>query len=742
MPIDTGDVRRSVTGPMSDEEYQGIITGMVDDAVDFHDDELSSSREEALNYLRGETDVPQPEPGFSSVVSRVSEDELDGYMTQLMKLFTGAGTPVAFLPSSDNDQELAKQQTDYASYIYSIKNPGYRNTYDTCRSAIGSAAVAGMKVVWSEETEVWQENYTNLGPEEVEEFESDPAAEIVEREDVTEEEQIPVQLEDGTEIRETVTRSYTNLTVKWKKPKNGIVIENIPGEELRFDRRAIDSDSARIIFQDTRRTRSDLIALGMDDDFIDTHGGSGSGSGEATSQQDQEKRARTGFDQDADNDRDGGRAMDTYRLLDIWARVDKDGDGIAEWRHCLAIGDHATVWEPSDEMAHDVQIALFIPFLVENTAVGRSLHTKTKDVADTETCLIRGMVDNLSQSNFPKQVAVGSQIENWPAAITNRRSVVNAKRPGVVEYLSVPYLVDGVLKGLEFFKQMTAGRLGVSDAARGLDPEHLQSSSDFGVRETFSLGASGHEMVARNLAETGFTKVFRLIIKLSARHQTDMEIIRLRGKLVPINPRQFDAGMDMEAKVGIGTGQKEARMTSLLMIKSVQEQAIASDGEDNAICDTQMYVNTLDDILELQDIKDEGRYFKSPPEQPEPTPDPAQAQIEAAQAEAQTKAQADLAKAQLQAQVDLRKAQISAQSDERKAIIDAQAKLVIAQAQLGQTAAIDQAKLELQARKDAIDGALRQQELDRETALELRAQNIEATLDGEKIRQAQLRRPN
>ncbi|MGI9487869.1 MAG: portal protein, partial [Geminicoccaceae bacterium] len=509
MPIETGDFRRAATGPLTDEEYQSIITGMVDDAVDFHDDDLSSKREEALNYLRGETDVPHPEPGFSSVVSRVSEDELDGYMTQLMKLFTGAGTPVAFLPSSDNDQELAKQQTDYARYVYSIKNPGYRNTHDTIRSAIGSAAVAGMKVVWSEATEVWQESYTNLGPEELAEFENDPDAEIVEREDVEEDEQIPVQLDDGTEIRETVTRNYHNLTVKWKKPKKGIVIENIPGEELRFDRRATCSDDARIIFQDTRRTRSDLIALGMDDDFIDTHGGGGSGSGEATSQQDQEKRARTNFDQDKDHDRAGGRAMDTYRLMDIWARVDKDGDGIAEWRHCLAIGDHATIWEPSDEMAHDVQIALFIPFLVENTAVGRTLHTKTKDVADTETCLIRGMVDNLSQSNFPKQVAVSGQIENWPHGITNRRSVVNAKRPGVVEYLSVPYLVDGVLKGLEFFKQMTAGRLGVSVAARGLDPENLQSSSDFGVRETFALGSSGHEMVARNLAETGFTKVFR-----------------------------------------------------------------------------------------------------------------------------------------------------------------------------------------------------------------------------------------
>ena len=80
----------------------------------------------------------------------------------------------------------------------------------------------------------------------------------------------------------------------------------------------------------------------------------------------------------------------TYRLLDIWARIDKDGDGIAEWRHCLAIGNYATIWEPSDEMAHDCQIALFIPYLIENTAIGESLHELTKDIADQKTCLMRG----------------------------------------------------------------------------------------------------------------------------------------------------------------------------------------------------------------------------------------------------------------------------------------------------------------------------------------------------------------
>ncbi len=716
----SGITRRTDSGPMSQDDYQSVLTRLVEDAARFMDDEISPSREEALNYLRGRTDVPEPATGFSSVTSTVSRDSLKRVMDKLLEMFVGAEDVVEFMPSNENDAELARQQTDVANYILMTRNKGYRVIHDTFRSAVGSGKVAGVKVAWDESTEVWSESYTDLSPEQAQEFRDDPNAEIMEDEEIEEEVQIPIQLPTGEEVRETVTRRYVNMEVKWKKPKNGIVIECIPAEELRFDRRAIDSDSARIIYQDTQRTRSDLVALGMTDEFIDAHGGTGQSSGYGASQKSQEKRARTGFDIDKDDD-SGSDELMTYRLLDIWARIDKDGDGIAEWRHCLAIGNYATIWEPSDEMAHDCQIALFIPYLIENTAIGESLHELTKDIADQKTCLMRGMVDNVSLNNFPKMAAVETQIDNW-ASWQNRRAIGKMKRPGSVDYLQPTYIVDGVLKAFERLDQEQQGRIGVSDAAMGLDPDSLQASSDFGVRETFALGQSGILMVARNLAETGMTKLFQLIIKLYARHQNELETLRLRGQVIQINPRQFDAGMDLKVNVGLGTGNKEAKLGSLLLIKSVQEQAIASDGEDNAICNTQMYINTLDDILEVQDIKDEGRYFKNPPEPPQPSPDPAEAQMQAEVQKAQIEGQIELQKAQIQAQA-------KAQSDVQVAIIQAQVDLAKAQ---GEAA--------IKAQSQQFDALLKQQELETETALEIRAQNIEAAKDIE-LANRQLRSP-
>lgn len=716
---------------MDSQEYQNKVTRIVEDARKFHDDNISPSREEALNYLRGETDVPKPEKGFSSITSSVSRDSLYRVMTKLMEMFTGAADTVEFIPVDEKDENLARQQTDVANAILMVKNKGYRVIHDTFRSAVGSGKVAGMKVTWSEAEEVWQDDYTDLSDEELEEFESDPHTEAVELETVEEIEQIAVQQPDGSEIRIEIPQKIHNATVRFKKPSNRIVVESIPAEELIFDRRAIDSDTAKIVAQDTQRTRSDLIALGMSEDFIDRHGGSG-GSGSGTNQDTQEKRARVGFDIDEDDD-SGSTELTTYRLLDVWARIDKDGDGIAEWRHFLAIGDHAEVWPESDEMTSGPQIAMFMPYLRENTALGDSLHDLTKDIADTRTCLMRGMIDNLKQTNFPKMMAVEGQISNW-ASIQNRNAIGIQKRAGAVEYLPTPYVVDGVLKGLEFLDQQLSKRIGVSDAAMGLDPDSLQASSDFGVRETFAQGQGGILMVARNLAETGMKDLFKLIIKLYARHQNEPETMRLRGEFVQVNPRQFDANLDLKVNVGLGTGTKEAKMGSLMFILQQQKETMAStpEGQENEITSSQHVVNTLDDILELQDIPAEGRYIKNPPDPPpEPPPDPAEAEAEAAQAEAEAKVAAAQAEAEVKAQVELQKAQIKAQSDIQIATIKAQVELAIAQGD----AEVDALQAQLKAQ-------LQNRELDMEAALEIRGQNIEATLKGAELKQRELRRPN
>lgn len=719
----SGITRRTDSGPMSDDDYQSVMTRLVEDAARFMDDEISPSREEALNYLRGRTDVPAPETGFSSVTSTVSRDSLKRVMDKLMEMFVGAEDVVEFMPSNENDANLARQQTDVANYLLMTRNKGYRVIHDTFRSAIGSGKVAGVKVAWDESTEVSAESYTDLSEQEAQEFRDDPNAEILEEEEIEEEVQVPIQLPTGEEVRETVPRRYVNMQVEWRKPKNGIVIECIPAEELRFDRRAIDSDSARIVYQDTQRTRSDLVALGMTDEFIDAHGGTGQSSGYGASQKSQEKRARTGFDIDKDDD-SGSDELMTYRLLDIWARIDKDGDGIAEWRHCLAIGNHATIWEPSDEMAHDCQIALFIPYLIENTAIGESLHELTKDLADQKTCLMRGMVDNVSLNNFPKPVAVETQIDNW-ASIQNRRAIAKVKRQGALDYLQPTYIVDGVLKAFERLDQEQQGRIGVSDAAMGLDPDSLQASSDFGVRETFALGQSGILMVARNLAETGMTKLFQLIIKLYARHQSEPETLRLRGQVVQVNPRQFDAGMDLTVNVGLGTGAKEQKLGTLMFLFGQVKEMWAStpDGEEPPLTSLDMTRKLLEDIAKVQDISVD-QYLKNPPDPLPEREDPAEAQMQAEVQKAQIEAQTELQKAQIQAQA-------KAQSDIQTAIIQAQVDLAKAQGE----AAIKQ-------QKQQFDAMLKEQELQTEAALEIRGQNIEATLKGAELRQRELRAPN
>ena len=54
-----------------------------------------------------------------------------------------------------------------------------------------------------------------------------------------------------------------------------------------------------------------------------------------------EKAVRHAFDDTYDHEgyESGLREMRNCRLMECWIRADRDGDGIAEWRHCFAVAN-------------------------------------------------------------------------------------------------------------------------------------------------------------------------------------------------------------------------------------------------------------------------------------------------------------------------------------------------------------------------------------------------------------------
>jgi hypothetical protein len=199
---------------------------------------------------------------------------------------------------------------------------------------------------------------------------------------------------------------------------------------------------------------------------------------------------------------------------------------------------------------------------------------------------------------------------------------------------------------MDYMDQMREDRTGMSKAAMGLDPDALQSTTKAAVAATVSASQSRLELQARILAE-GMKKLFKGILYLMTTHQDKPRMVRLRNEWVQIDPRVWDASMDVNVNIGLGNGDVNEKINALNIIMQKQEQIMAQFGPMNQIASLPMYIRTLQKAIELSGYKDASSYFNTlpadfqmPQEQPQQTPEQVLAQVQAQsiQADIQKKA--------------------------------------------------------------------------------------------------------
>jgi len=181
----------------------------------------------------------------------------------------------------------------------------------------------------------------------------------------------------------------------------------------------------------------------------------------------------------------------------------------------------------------------------------------------------------------------------------------------------------------------------------GLDPDALQSTTKAAVAATVSASQSRLELQARILAE-GMKKLFKGILYLMTTHQDKPRMVRLRNEWVQIDPRVWNANMDVTINIGLGNGDTNERIQGLTMIANKQDQIIQQYGLDNPVATPAMYIRTMQKIIELSGFKDASSYIQNLPadfqfpqaQPPKPTPEEVLAQVQAQsiQADIQKKA--------------------------------------------------------------------------------------------------------
>jgi hypothetical protein len=201
------------------------------------------------------------------------------------------------------------------------------------------------------------------------------------------------------------------------------------------------------------------------------------------------------------------------------------------------------------------------------------------------------------------------------------------------------------------------------------------------------------------MAETGVKDLYKGILALVLKHDTNEKMLRLNNSFVPINPAEWKSQFDTIVQVGLGTTDDETKIAFLTQIAAKQEQILMQLGADNPLVSAPQYVNTLRSIAEIGGFKDADQFF-NPPQvvaqtlamqkqqaaQQQPQQDPA---IIAAQQKAQMdmqlaqqKAEADIAlkRERMQAELELEREKMIMEMDMRRQELEAEAQLRVAKA--------------------------------------------------------------
>jgi hypothetical protein len=110
-----------------------------------------------------------------------------------------------------------------------------------------------------------------------------------------------------------------------------------------------------------------------------------------------------------------------------------------------------------------------------------------------------------------------------------------------------------------------------------LDADSLNKTAK-GINMILGQAQKRTLLIARVFAEGGVKDAFRKILKLTIDHQDKPRVIRLRNKWVEMDPRSWNAEMDVSISVGLGHGTQDQRMQMLGVILQGMEKIIQYQG--------------------------------------------------------------------------------------------------------------------------------------------------------------------
>ena len=688
---------------MSDADLGELTARRRDASLNHLTDTRSRDRREAMQFYRGDnlSLYGNSGDGLSTIVSRDLLEAVESMLPGLVKPFVAGEETVRFEPTGPEDEESAKQATEYINYLFQNHNNAFRVVYDFMKDGL-LYRLGVAKVVHETVVDKKLETYRGLGPDDLKAIEADKDHEIVG--DI-------MQDEDGSyEVRcsKSVERSMFRVYV-------------VAPDEFLFEERLASLDEGRFFGHRATKPVGDFIAMGLPKAKV------------------MELRSGDGMTDDADDrfdyeDRrdDGDQDDDLARLVTIdecFIRCDYEGSGTLGWRKVFlsAVGSEVILNEEADDHPYEV----WTPIPVPHKLVGMSVHDLIRDLQMQGTALIRETMNALYLSNRPQREVVEGQVNFEDLLNPEIGGLVRVKEPGMIREISTggEGVIQQSLAMVEHIASIREQRTGSTRYNQGMDANSLNKTAT-GISIIQNASTQRAELIARQFAESGMKGIFRKMLGLVMRHLDKKQVIRLRGEWVEMDPADWNAGYDMSVAVGLGTGNREQQVGQLTNLLDIDRQIIElQGGVDGPIVTLPNIYEKLKRMVEAMGMKGVENYYTDPnaddqqQEEPEPGPSPEEQQFQAEQQMMQAQQQFEMQKAEFAAQIDMQKAEMAAQVELQKAEMASQA---------------DMQKFELTQQADADKAELAARIEEAKIAAQAATEQRKAEIEADKISSAEM----
>jgi hypothetical protein len=599
--------------PAEPDAYESFIDAMIEDAVDYEQSSLAQARDTAQRYYYGylpnlsgsdttnwggaavnpnqtlgeilDSSSPDHEANKSSFVSTDVRDAVMLTLPSLIRLFDASENVVSLIPRTEADVEQAEQQTNYINYVFWQDNDGFLILYGAFKDAL--TVKAGFAKWWTDNSqEIKRKTFVNLNQIQIQMLQQmDATARIVH-----------LGQPDPT------TGAYDTVIIEYQVDKPLIKVAGVPPEEMRLDRNARTFAQSRIVGHERIVPIDELVAMGYDrkdcEDYLQSQP-----IADGTMEAQLRNPGRY----------TGTRAADGVLYGEWYIKADKDGDGVAELRYICTMGEDHTIVH--DEPANRIKFACFLVDPISHTIIGDSLADYTQDLQKIKSNIMRGVLDSLAESINPKTVINELMVTVDDALNDDVGAVIRTRGDpsNTVAFVQTPFAGQQAMPVIEFLNDTLARRTGLTDAAKGLDPKALQSSTSIGVEAIINGAQERIELTARVLAQTGFKDLFTGLYNEIAEAPNQRRTLRINGNWTDIDTGSFDASMGVEVNSTLGKGSDQVRMMTLQQIKQDQMMVFQQFGPANPVVGIPEMLNTITDMAKIANIRNIGRYFKTPP---------------------------------------------------------------------------------------------------------------------------------